>query len=211
MANRYKIKEIFGPTIQGEGPLVGTVVFFVRFSGCNKWSGREKDRETSACPFCDTDFVGGGFRTKTDILSDLLALGASVGSSIVFSGGEPGLQLDQELVDYLKGFGFSLSVETNGSKALPAGMTTVVCSPKGPPDQIVVEPSAIKLLYPFLSGCTPEAFDADGRFSRCARFIQPIVPLGHQESPYVGDAIDVLYRNPRWRLSLQIHKMLGVP
>lgn len=214
----YKIKEIFGPTIQGEGKGTGEVVMFLRFSGCNKWSGREKDKASSACPFCDTDFVGGDSLTADQIVERLLALDPTNEiETLVVSGGEPTLQLDEELAKKLANHWY-VYVETNGSKELKQGVIDFIhhisCSPKQSPAETVIQRiDSLKLLHP------PESFDRgidafmddepfQNRFKNPETFIQPVMDSNYEQN--LESTLKVCYANPKVRLSVQMHKVLGV-
>lgn len=204
----YRVKEIFGPTIQGEGSEFGCVVKFLRFAGCNRWTGLEKDKAKSICNFCDTDFRGGKALLKEDIILKLNALGPV--KHVVVSGGEPLLQLDLELLNALKGDGYRVSIETNGST--PLGdmihlIDHVTCSPKQVLSETKLERSDdLKILYPPINpGITHEHFKS---FKCKARYIQPVWNNGTGDS--LPSALDYLFKNPSIKLSLQAHKILGV-
>lgn len=214
----YKVKEMFGPTIQGEGKGTGEVVMFLRFSGCNKWSGREQDKASSACPFCDTDFTGGDSLTIKEIVEGLLKLDPSNEiETLVVSGGEPALQLDEDLVKELAKYWF-VYVETNGSKEFKQGVINFVehvsCSPKQSPAETVVQRiDSLKLLHP------PESFERgidafiddevfQNRFNSPQTFIQPVMDQNYNEN--LEATLKVCFKNPKVRLSVQLHKTLGV-
>ncbi|MBJ7503163.1 MAG: 7-carboxy-7-deazaguanine synthase, partial [Polynucleobacter sp.] len=154
----YSVKEIF-LTLQGEGAQAGRAAVFCRFSGCNLWSGREEDRATAICQFCDTDFVGvdgiggGKFATATDLAAAITAawLDTNAGSNyryVVFTGGEPALQLDSALLDALHKYHFEIAIETNGTLPLPAGIDWVCVSPKIGADLVIKQADEIKLAIP---------------------------------------------------------------
>jgi 7-carboxy-7-deazaguanine synthase len=206
----YAVKEIF-LTLQGEGAHAGRAAVFCRFAGCNLWSGREQDRATATCKFCDTDFVGtdgtlGGRYTSAADLADTLAA-QWVGAAdryAVLTGGEPLLQLDTALLDALHARGFAVAIETNGTIEPPPGVDWICVSPKAGAGLVVRQGHELKLVYP-QTGALPEDFEglAFERFS-----LQPM------DGPDVADntarVIDYCLRHPQWRLSLQTHKTLGI-
>lgn len=208
---KYKVKEMFGPTLQGEGSQAGRAVLFLRFSGCNRWSGREEDRSGSICHFCDTDFLGGDMLTKEEISSKLLELGRGRVWVVVVSGGEPLLQLDLELATHLKEKHLSLYIETNGSIEpswpLRSYVDHVTMSPKQSPSETKLRAADdIKVLFPPIRpDITPEAFD---EFSCSNRYVQPV---WRDDTDNTKKAIaEVLRLGSTWRLGLQLHKFLGV-
>jgi 7-carboxy-7-deazaguanine synthase len=203
----YKVKEIFGPTLQGEGTYSGSVVSFLRFAGCNKWTGLEKDRPSSVCSFCDTDFRGGSSLTKDEIVAKLKDIGVT---NVVISGGEPTLQLTEDLLLALFGSGFKLMLETNGSKNidhLEHFFKHITMSPKQSfEDTKLTFAHDLKLLYPSQQPyITIEAFK---EFDFKKGFLQPCMDNNYKLN--LSMAIQKLYDNPRWRLSLQTHKITGV-
>ncbi len=207
----YAVKEIF-KTLQGEGAQMGRAAVFCRFAGCNLWSGREGDRATSVCKFCDTDFVGmdgsGGGRFGDDqALADAIEsewAGARADRYVVLTGGEPLLQVDQDLVDALHTRGFEIAVETNGTQPAPRGLDWICVSPKADAELVLIAGNELKLVYP-QENAAPERFEhlAFEHF-----FLQPM------DSPTAAAnleaAITYCTQNPRWRLSLQSHKMIGI-
>lgn len=207
----YAVKEIF-KTLQGEGAQMGRAAVFCRFAGCNLWSGREADRATAACTFCDTDFVGmdgaGGGRFATAIaLADAVARewgGSLERRYVVLTGGEPLLQVDNTLVDALHVRGFEVGVETNGTQPVVDGLDWICVSPKADTEIVLREGNELKLIYP-QPAARPEQFEhlAFDHF-----YLQPM------DSPTAADnleaAISYCTDNPRWRLSLQSHKMIGI-
>lgn len=210
----YTIKEAFF-TLQGEGAQTGRAAVFCRFAGCNLWSGRESDRAAAACNFCDTDFVGadgeggGRFKSAAALAAHLRTIWASETTSVdrfvVLTGGEPTLQLDPPLVTALKSEGFELAVESNGTRPVPDGVDWVCISPK-PNSEIVQRSGAeLKLIYP-QPDLRPEQF-TDWGFKHF--FIQPMD--GPSREANTAQALDFCRRNPQWRLSLQTHKLLGIP
>ncbi|MGY9004903.1 MAG: 7-carboxy-7-deazaguanine synthase [Alphaproteobacteria bacterium] len=210
----YMVKEMY-LTLQGEGAQAGRAALFCRFSGCNLWSGREKDRLSAQCQFCDTDFVGtdgpGGsqFEDAASLVAAATALWAkdSDGEApgyVVCTGGEPLLQLDKALVDAFHGAGFSIAIETNGTLAAPDGIDWICVSPKAGTDLVLTTGNELKLVYP-QTGAAPELY-SDLDFDHF--FLQPMdCPERDQNTKKV---IEYCLAHPRWRLSLQIHKTLGL-
>ena len=206
----YAVKEIF-LTLQGEGAHAGRAAVFCRFAGCNLWSGREQDRATATCRFCDTDFVGtdgtlGGRYLSADQLADTIAA-QWVGAAdryTVLTGGEPLLQLDTALLDALHARGFAIAIETNGTIEVPEGVDWICVSPKAGAELVVRRGHELKLVYP-QAGAAPEDFVglAFARFS-----LQPMD--GQDVADNTARAVDYCLRHPQWRLSLQTHKTLGI-
>ena len=213
----YAVKEIFY-TLQGEGANAGRPAVFCRFAGCNLWNGREADRADAVCTFCDTDFVGsdgigGGKFASADALADEVAShwpAAHAGDRfVVCTGGEPALQLDAVLVDALHARGFVIAIETNGTLPLPEGIDWICVSPKSDAPLIVRSGDELKLVYP-QARAMPERF-AELDFEHF--LIQPMDGLaGDLNSRAVNTARAVEYclSHPRWRLSMQTHKLLGI-
>lgn len=208
----YKIKEIFGPTIQGEGSYAGRAVMFVRFAGCNKWSGRDKDKPSSICNFCDTDFVGGQSINAIQIVMRLQQLSSKV-TTVVLSGGEPMLQVDEALLKNLTIMGYEVHIETNGSVSIPAEMRKMIshvsCSPKQAPSKTMLkEVDDLKILFPYIAdGITFEAFaNSDVKFKQ--GFLQPVMNENYKDN--LEKTIRKITSTPWLRLSLQQHKILGV-
>lgn len=201
----YKINEIFGPTIQGEGSLVGEAVLFLRFSKCNKWSGRVEDKEKSICHFCDTDFYSYEEMTIEKITEKLKSICGKV-NKVILSGGEPLLQVDKELLEALSNNGFKICLETNGSmplKDLTGFFFHISMSPKQSAEKTKLEKcDDIKILYPFIG----EGIDLNGfkDFNYKNLFIQPIWDLK------VKETLDFIYNNPEAKLSFQLHKFMGL-
>jgi len=208
----YSVKEIF-LTLQGEGGQAGRAAVFCRFAGCNLWTGREQDRTSAVCRFCDTDFVGtdgpgGGKFTTAGALAAAVAAawrGAPENRLVVLTGGEPLLQVDGTLVAALRGAGFSIALETNGTLAAPAGIDWVCVSPKSDAPLAQTTGQELKLVYP-QDGVDPARFEhlAFERFS-----LQPMD--GPERDAATRAAIAYCLAHPRWRLSLQTHKYLGIP
>jgi 7-carboxy-7-deazaguanine synthase len=208
----YAVKEIFY-TLQGEGAHAGRPAVFCRFAGCNLWSGRESDRADAVCQFCDTDFVGtgpdgGSFRTPAALAAAVAAkwpANAPGGTPfVVCTGGEPLLQLDPPLVDAFHDAGFEIAVETNGTKLPPAGIDWICVSPKADADLVLRSGDEIKLVYPQTRG-EPERY-ADLEFRHF--YIQPMD--GPHLAEHTRAAIDYCLHHPRWRLSVQTHKVIGI-
>jgi len=207
----YAVKEIF-LTLQGEGGQAGRPAVFCRFAGCNLWSGREADRAGAVCTFCDTDFVGmdgpGGGRFATaDGLADAVEAAWAGGAEnrlVVLTGGEPLLQLDAPLIAALHARAFSLALETNGTIAAPAGVDWICVSPKADAALAQTEGQELKLVYP-QAGVDPARFEglAFERF-----LLQPMDGPALAENTRA--AIAYCLAHPRWRLSVQTHKYLGI-
>ena len=208
----YAVKEIF-LTLQGEGGQTGQAAVFCRFSGCNLWSGREADRATAACTFCDTDFVGmdgeggGRFATPEALAQAVAARWRSESGPrwVVCTGGEPLLQLDEPLIRAFHAAGFQVAVETNGTLCAPPGIDWICVSPKAGADLVQREGQELKLVYP-QAGVDPEAFEGLD-FERF--FLQPMD--GPDRQANTEAAVAYCLRRPRWRLSLQTHKYIGLP
>jgi 7-carboxy-7-deazaguanine synthase (Cx14CxxC type) len=206
----YAVKEIF-LTLQGEGMQAGRRAVFLRFAGCNLWTGRERDRAAAQCNFCDTDFVGtdgenGGryeMAALADRVSELWAGGER--PLVVITGGEPMLQLDAALIAALHAKGFELAVETNGTLPAPPGIDWICVSPKAGTQVVQRSGDELKLVWP-QDGIDPEAL-AGWDFRHF--LIQPMDCADGEAA--MAAAIDFVMRNPRWRLSLQTHKLLGLP
>ncbi|EGV16018.1 7-carboxy-7-deazaguanine synthase [Thiocapsa marina] len=211
----YSVKEIFY-TLQGEGAQAGRAAVFCRFAGCNLWSGREQDRATAVCRFCDTDFrgtdgAGGGLFGDPETLAERIAAiwsehaGPGGRPFVVLTGGEPLLQLDSGLIDALHAAGFEIAVETNGTIAVPEGVDWVCVSPKAGADLVQQSGRELKLVFP-QSGLSPDDLEhlAFDHF-----FLQPMDGPHLQE--HTRQAIAYCRARPRWRLSVQTHKLLGFP
>lgn len=207
----YSVKEIFY-TLQGEGAQAGRAAVFCRFAGCNLWSGIERDRITAICKFCDTDFVGtdgtsgGKYPTAEELVNVLEATwGAQKDRRfVVFTGGEPLLQLDENLVDVAHARGFEIAVETNGTVQPPAGIDWLCVSPKAGSDWIVRRGQELKLIFPQM-----KINPIDVEHLQFEHFwLQPMD--GPDRVANTVAAINYCLNNPRWRLSLQIHKTIGI-
>lgn len=213
----YSVKEIFY-TLQGEGAQAGRAAVFLRFAGCNLWSGREEDRADAVCRFCDTDFVGvdgpgGGKFADADALADAVAMkwpSEKAGEGhpkpyVVCTGGEPLLQLDKALIAALHERGFEVAIETNGTLPAPPGIDWICVSPKGRAPLAQRTGHELKFVYP-QEDVDPTAFEGLA-FSHL--FIQPMDGPDLEEN--VGKSAAFCMRHPRWRLSLQMHKLAGIP
>jgi 7-carboxy-7-deazaguanine synthase (Cx14CxxC type) len=211
----YSVKEIYY-TLQGEGAQAGRAAVFCRFAGCNLWSGREEDRDSAVCRFCDTDFVGtdgpggGKFASADELAAAIEAtwrIRAESGGKplVVCTGGEPLLQLDGDLVEALHRRGFEVAVETNGTRIPPEGVDWVCVSPKAGADLALRAGNELKLVYP-QAGAEPDQF-AGLDFEHF--FLQPMD--GQDRDWNTRLAVEYCLRNPRWRLSLQAHKLIGMP
>jgi 7-carboxy-7-deazaguanine synthase len=220
----YTVKEIFY-TLQGEGAQSGRAAVFCRFAGCNLWSGREEDRSRAICRFCDTDFIGigpdgGKFKSAQELadaidrswagegrgaIEDSSPLSASLPRKyVVCTGGEPLLQVDENLISELHRRGFEVAVETNGTKPAPQSLDWICVSPKAGAPLVQTTGSELKLVYP-QADARPENFEhlAFRHF-----FLQPMD--GPDTAANTESAIDYCMRHPRWRLSIQTHKLVGL-
>lgn len=207
----YSVKEIFY-TLQGEGARAGRPAVFLRFAGCNLWSGREHDRDTAICQFCDTKFVGmdgpggGRFEGPLALAKAVAALWPGGGKPyVVCTGGEPLLQLDTALVNTLHAEGFEIAIETNGTIAAPPGIDWICVSPKAQATLLQQHGDELKLVYP-QQGAEPETYQHLG-FDHF--FLQPMA--GPTLAFATRKAIDYCLKNPAWRLSIQTHKLLAIP
>jgi 7-carboxy-7-deazaguanine synthase (Cx14CxxC type) len=208
----YTVKEIFF-TLQGEGANTGRAAVFCRFTGCNLWTGREADREQAICQFCDTDFVGvsddGGRFTDAESLAAAIEARWPADDRgderfVVCTGGEPLLQLDEPLIAALHAHRFMVAVETNGTQPAPAGLDWVCVSPKAGAPLITASGNELKLVYP-QTGAEPERYEALA-FSHW--YLQPMD--GPDRAANTRAAIEYCLAHPRWRLSVQSHKTLGL-
>jgi 7-carboxy-7-deazaguanine synthase (Cx14CxxC type) len=211
----YAVKEIFY-SLQGEGANTGRPAVFCRFSGCNLWSGREADRATALCRFCDTDFVGidgpggGRFTSATALAQAVAARWPSPAASrarplVICTGGEPLLQLDAHLVAALHDSGFEVAIETNGTQLPPPGIDWICVSPKARARLVLRSGDELKLIFP-QAGAEPECFELlDFRHF----FLQPLDDAARQRNTQL--ALRYCLEHPQWRLSLQTHKWLGIP
>ena len=207
---KYKIKEIYF-TQQGEGKNTGKDFVFVRFAGCNLWSGKEKHRASAICKFCDTDFYGtdgvnGGIYETKDLVTKIKSLWISKDSEIrvVLTGGEPLLQVDASLITALKKANIYIAIETNGTLKAPKGIDWICMSPKANTDIQLTEGSEIKVIYP-QENLDPADFN-NMNFSNY--YIQPMDSKDYEAN--VSKSVEFCMQNSNWRLSLQTHKILGI-
>jgi 7-carboxy-7-deazaguanine synthase (Cx14CxxC type) len=211
----YSVKEIFY-TLQGEGAQTGRAAVFLRFSGCNLWTGREQDRAEAVCRFCDTDFVGtdgpgGGKFASAEALAgavaDLWPMGSNAGAApyVVCTGGEPLLQLDAALIEALHARGFEIAIETNGTLAVPPGIDWICVSPKGTAPLVQRSGDELKLVYP-QAARPPDGLDA---LAFRHFYLQPMD--GPALAANIVSTVAYCLAHPRWRLSMQTHKLAGIP
>ena len=210
----YAVKELFY-TLQGEGANAGRPAVFCRFAGCNLWSGREADRATAVCRFCDTEFVGtdgpggGKFATAAELARSVAAAWPAGHPTarplVVCTGGEPLLQLDPPLIEALHAAGFEVAVETNGTLPRPAGLDWVCVSPKAGAELVLRRGDELKLIFP-QAGVDPADFE---HLPFTHFFLQPMDGPDRQRNTEL--AVQYCLAHPRWRLSLQTHKLLGIP
>jgi 7-carboxy-7-deazaguanine synthase len=208
----YLVKEVFA-TLQGEGIQAGRPAVFCRFARCNLWSGHEEHRASAICRFCDTDFVGtdgpggGRFASAAELADHIAATWAGpdeTGRYVVCTGGEPLLQLDDALVAALHERGFAVAVETNGTVSAPQGLDWVCVSPKAGTDLVLTAGDELKLVFPQV-GAEPERFE-DLAFDHL--LLQPMD--GPEREAHTAAAVAYCLAHPRWRLSLQTHKFIGL-
>ncbi len=207
----YQVKEIFY-TLQGEGANAGRPAVFCRFAGCNLWSGREQDRASAVCRFCDTDFVGtdgtlGGRFADADALAERIEAQWPAGAAhrfVVMTGGEPLLQLDAELIDALHVRGFAIAVETNGTIVAPAGIDWLCVSPKAGAPWVQRQGQELKVVWP-QPGLDWDDLEAA---SFAQRYLQPMDNA--QRADNTQACIALCMQRPAWRLSLQTHKITGI-
>ena len=211
----YSIKEVFY-SLQGEGFHAGRPAIFCRFSNCNLWTGREQDRENAICQFCDTDFIGtdgqngGRFKTAQNLVAHLLQFwpeNSQVPAFVVLTGGEPLMQVDASLVEALHQADFEIAVETNGTKPAPDGIDWICVSPKANTDLVLTSGDELKLVYPQTNLMPSQVSDLE--FTHF--YLQPMAntntDLNHN---HTNMALEYCLRNPKWKLSLQTHKFLGI-
>ena len=207
----YAVKEVYY-TLQGEGAQAGRAAVFLRFTGCNLWSGREEDRDKAVCRFCDTDFVstdgpgGGRFATAAALAAHVAGFWPGGGRPyVVCTGGEPALQLDDAAVAALQAAGFEVAIETNGTKPLPAGLDWVCVSPKAGSRLLIERGDELKLVYPQAEPEAHPSVHAPLDFEHF--FLQPLDESGADHT-----AVCVAYclAHPQWRLSVQVHKVVGI-
>ncbi|SEK86132.1 7-carboxy-7-deazaguanine synthase, Cx14CxxC type [Roseateles sp. YR242] len=214
----YAVKEMFY-TLQGEGAQAGRAAVFCRFAGCNLWTGREQDRTAAVCTFCDTDFVGtdgqgGGKFTTAEALADAILAkwpGSGAGHAgtagkpyVVCTGGEPLLQLDVPLIEALHSRGFEIAVETNGTQPAPEGLDWICVSPKADAELVLTQGHELKLVY-------PQPLAPPERFAHLAFdnfFLQPMDSVLQKQN--MKAAVAYCMDHPQWRLSIQMHKVVGI-
>ena len=208
----YSVKEIFY-TLQGEGANSGTPAVFCRFAGCNLWSGREEDRAAAICKFCDTDFLGTNGQGGGKFDSAMLLANAILSKwphqddlhrFVVFTGGEPGLQLDVALIEAVHAKKFKIAIETNGTLKLPEGIDWVCISPKAGTELSTRTGDELKLVYPQI-GAKPEIFESL-QFKHF--FLSPMDGPDRQKNTSL--AVQYCQQHPKWRLSIQSHKVIGI-
>lgn len=209
----YTVKEIFY-TLQGEGARTGRAAVFCRFAGCNLWSGREQDRIQAICQFCDTDFVGtdgvqGGKYTLSTLVTTIQHTWQAIDTQgkpyVVFSGGEPLLQLDVLLIDALHQVNFEIAIETNGTLPAPPNIDWICVSPKANAPLQLQQGHELKLIFP-QPAAMPEQFE---RLTFEHFFLQPLDNVAREDN--TKQVIAYCLAHPQWRLSLQTHKLLGIP
>lgn len=209
----YSVKEIFY-TLQGEGAQAGLPAVFCRFTGCNLWSGREADRASAACHFCDTDFVGtdgsfgGKYPTVDTLVAQIQALWPAQNTThrlVVLTGGEPLMQVNTPLINALHAQGFRVAVETNGTLVAPPGIDWLCVSPKAGTAWVQQQGQELKIVWP-QSGHNLSMLAEVGTFDH--RFLQPMD--GPHQAGHVALCIEACLQDPRWRLSLQTHKISGI-
>lgn len=210
----YSVKEIYR-TLQGEGAMTGRAAVFLRFAGCNLWTGRPEDRVSAMCRFCDTDFIGtdgirGGKYTRDALVAQVVAswcdgMLSDTNRYVVCTGGEPALQLDDALVQGLKDAGFEVAIETNGTLPLPTGLDWICVSPKSDTTLVVKTGSELKLVYPQVEA-PPTTFES---LAFTHFFLQP--KDDPEQAANIQATIAYCQAHPQWRLSLQTHKLIGIP
>ena len=209
----YLVKEIYY-TIQGEGYHVGRPAVFLRFSGCNLWSGYERDRKNAICKFCDTDFIGtdgdggGKFNSPKKLANSLKKFwpkNSNAKPFVVCTGGEPLLQLNNKLIMEIRKVGFEIAIETNGTISLPNNLDWVCVSPKANTKLIVTEGDELKLVYPQI-GSSPEDYK-QLKFDHF--YLQPMDNVNKVEN--IKKTLRYCFKDPHWKISIQTHKFLNIP
>ena len=210
----YSIKEVFY-SLQGEGFHAGRPAIFCRFSNCNLWTGREQDRASAICQFCDTDFVGtdgqngGRFKTADDLVTHLLKFWpeSETPPFTVLTGGEPLMQVDQALIEALHSANFEIAVETNGTKKAPAGIDWICVSPKANSELVLTQGDELKLVYP-QPNLMPETVE---QMNFKHFYLQPMANTNTDlNQNHTKMALEYCLKHPKWNLSLQTHKFLGI-
>lgn len=208
MSKIYSIKEIYY-TLQGEGFHTGRPAVFCRFSGCNLWTGREEDRENAICQFCDTEFVGtdgvnGGKYNAAELVIQIKSLFPGPDCFVVCTGGEPGLQIDEDLVTAFHESNIEIAIETNGTVALPKGIDWITMSPKANTEILITEGNELKIVYP-QSDIHPSEVE---KYQFEQFYIQPMD--GPELEKNMEQSIQFVKENPKWKLSVQTHKQIGI-
>lgn len=218
----YKVKEMFY-SLQGEGARAGRAAIFCRFSKCNLWNGREDSRATAICNFCDTDIIGtdgqngGRFTSPEELAQAIHKLWPKDEESkakpyVVFTGGEPLLQLDEALIQAMHDLNYEVAIETNGTLPAPEGIDWICLSPKGKSEVVLTKCDELKLVYP-QTDCTPEQYAAfDTSYFYLSPMANPLIHSGKDEvkQSNTQHALEYCLTHPQWRLSLQLHKLLGI-
>ena len=216
----YRVKEAFY-TLQGEGAQAGRAAVFCRFSKCNLWTGREKDRATAVCNFCDTDFVGtdgqngGAFETAEALAAHIHSLWPDAPGApyVICTGGEPLLQLDEPLIDAFHQLGFEVGVETNGTLPAPAGIDWLCVSPKADAPVVIEACDELKLVYPQPKAMPEKFSQINARHFFLSPMASPSIPdedADPVKQSNTRKATDYCLSHPRWRLTLQMHKIIGI-
>lgn len=200
----YHVNDIF-LTVQGEGANTGRAAVFCRFSRCNLWTGREADRPRAACRFCDTEFTAATALGRDGLLDAITSAWRGADNPmVVFTGGEPALQLDQHITEPLKAAGWFTAIETNGTRPLPPGLDWVCVSPKADTNVVVTEGDELKVVW-------PQPFDLDTLWYATQFDHYWLSPMdGPELTANTEDAVERVLADPRWRLNIQVHKLIGV-
>ena len=210
----YSIKEVFY-SLQGEGFHAGRPAIFCRFSNCNLWTGREEDRAKAICQFCDTDFIGtdgqngGRFKTADDLVQHLLQFwpDSKVHPFVILTGGEPLMQVDETLTTAMHAAHFEIAVETNGTKPAPAGLDWICVSPKANTEIVLTKGDELKLVYPQPTMMPKQVEDLDFDYF----YLQPMADTNtNLNQKHTKMALEYCLKHPKWNLSLQTHKFLGI-
>lgn len=208
MSKMYSVKEIYY-TLQGEGFHSGRPAVFCRFSGCNLWTGREEDRDKAICQFCDTEFVGtdgvnGGKYNAAELVIQIKSLFPGPDCFVVCTGGEPGLQIDDELVKTFHESNIEIAIETNGTVELPVGIDWITMSPKANTEIVIKAGNELKIVYP-QSNIKPQDFE---QYAFEHFFVQPMDSPAYEDN--LKQSINFVKENPNWKLSVQTHKQIGI-